>query len=555
MADTFPSLQIRSAQAPENAMSNPLELMGGMLKLQGGMIANKLAGSELAARQRAGEIMKAAPSLTDGINALKNDPLVAPFATDIITNLTSVGQGLASTQSTNIANQNTQATLAAKVKAGQIISKAPDLASGIDQMKQDPSVAAFAPEIITNQQALSSALTTQQGAVQTQAESGLGMALKLMGAGISDPTQLIPSANAAIATMSPGAQKAVAPALTNLVKSLTDGLPDASTPEGAQQARDILQKRIAAIATSSGLDVGTVRAMTGTVAPSISMQPNAAEGGAAVPTQMGGPMTGASSAQVIGGDAPIPPPVKSLTPQELAASNAQGAATGDLATQMNEKAEIFPTLKRVDLLADTLSHFQSGGGADYRTAAATTMQALKNMGLDISQEKIDAVANSSLAANELFNSEIKPLALAELKQTISGAGKIMLPEVGAAFDSMDSTKDPAVLMTRLNQLKTNLARDYDQSQKYIEFKRGLANKDPALAGYSEINFPSWYASQYNEKNLPTQTGGGMNLAPTPLTNAKGGAAIGGTGSNESDKSGKKKSLDDIFAGAVPGGSE
>lgn len=460
---------------------------------------------------------------------------------------------LAQTRATMLEVQNAQQTLAAKQRAGQLMANAPDLESGINAMQKDPSVAGFAPDILASLAGVNSSLVAAAGQRQAQSESGLGTLLKSISAGINDPSMVKTAAYGALQTMSPDARKAMLPAYTQIVHSLTDGLP--ADPE---LARPIYQRRLAALSLSAGLSPDTVRASTGTVAPSQTLAP-VGEGGAMVPVQLGGPVTGPSASGVVGGDgtagnslalppgpgqsdltAPVASPaqIKGQTQQQQAASSAKGAQAGELSAEMAAASDIALPLKKINMMTDALSQFQSGGGAETRTQLGTSLQALKNAGLPVSQDTIDKVANGSLQYSQLFDSEIKPFLVKQLTDAAAGQGRVTKTEVDSFITSMDSTKDPATVMKLLNQAKYSLQIQYDKSQKYLDFKKALKNDDPSVSGLDENDFPEWYIHHFDPEKLPQATGGGLGLGPAPID-----SAIGGQDNRKGDK---RPSLDTFF---------
>jgi hypothetical protein len=76
---------------------------------------------------------------------------------------------------------------------------------------------------------------------------------------------------------------------------------------------------------------------------------------------------------------------------------------------------------------------------------------------------------------------------------------------------MDSTTDPRAIQKLLNQIRYTVQTQYDQSQKWPQFKSAVeAGK---LPGYDLGDFYSWYNSQLDPSKLPSATGGGLNLGP------------------------------------------
>jgi hypothetical protein len=143
-------------------------------------------------------------------------------------------------------------TYAARIKAGQIISAAPTLEKGLEDLYKDPNVAPFAGELVNSIRQGMLAQTEQGGKVQEQAQSGLAGIIKALPGAVSDPSMTKGLITSQLATLSPQARALVAPAANDLLTSLTDGLPT-----DPQQAQALYKKRLAGIAAASGMSQDT----------------------------------------------------------------------------------------------------------------------------------------------------------------------------------------------------------------------------------------------------------------------------------------------------------
>lgn len=511
MADPTIALQVRPPQAPQGPMSDPLQFMGGILGLQRSALGLQTDQATLAARQNLGNIMAGAQDPESGLTAAAKDPGVAGFIPEVL-NANTVNQ------QNQVALQQAQAQLAARKNAGQIMAAAPDLDTGVKNLLANPDTAAFAPDVISTLQGINQASTAIAGGRQDQALTGQQKMLQAALVGITNPSAVKPMADAAMAAMSPTARAANQGAYNKLVVALTDGLPnDPNNPEATQNE---YMKRLSGVLIANGIGGDQIRQLTGTVAPSISMQPTGA-GGAVEPITMGGPVVGPATAQRLNPSAQQGP-IEGQSQTQQTANAARGGVAAGIDGDMTAQSALQPALNRINIMQDTLGAFQAGGGSDVRQRLGTAMQALKNAGLPISDDSIEKVANGSLAAGQVFDTEVKPLVLQSLRNDIQGTGRAMRTEVDSYLTSMDATKDPAALMKLLNQARYSLQVGYDQSQKYVDFKEAQRNNDPSVAKYKDpSDFYAWYNSNYKPSDLPQSTPGGVSLGPRSNEGVKG----------------------------------
>lgn len=191
-----------------------------------------------------------------------------------------------------------QQQFAAKQKMGQIMSQAPDIESGLAAAAKDPLAAPFAGEVMNSYREAALALQRLQGEQQTQSESGMQAVLKGIGAGMGDPSMLMPTIEAQLKTLSPTARARVQPAISGLVKALTEGLPEDKT-----QARAVFNQRLVGIGIGSGV-------MSGEAINGILGKPTSEDTGSGtlfgtqLPAQLGGGFQQAPGSALVKGVAP-----------------------------------------------------------------------------------------------------------------------------------------------------------------------------------------------------------------------------------------------------------
>lgn len=135
----------------------------------------------------------------------------------------------------NRLNQNTQfqAEFAAKQRAGQIISQAPDIDSAIAQMKQDPGVAGFIPQIINNYQGLQQQTAQTAGTRQANTTNALHEVMQAVPQGMTDEASFDSAIKSRLGAIPENIRQNIAPAVSGLKAALFDGLQ--SGPAGAAE--------------------------------------------------------------------------------------------------------------------------------------------------------------------------------------------------------------------------------------------------------------------------------------------------------------------------------
>jgi hypothetical protein len=349
-------------------------------------------------------------------------------------------QSLAATQ--NALNQNRlfQQEFGAKQRAGQIISSAPDLETGMTQLYSDPQTAAFAGPIINGIRESQRTMLQMSGEKQSQAQGALAQTLKSLGGAINDPSQLEPLISANLATVSSSVAPEVRSAISSVVRALGEGNP---TPTQ-------YQARLGGLMLGTGFTPDSLRAITGAVPAGVTFQP-VGPGGSLQPLAIGGPAAGGGGAiapvGVAGGGgnpltirtAPTTAPgAGSLTapsPTGPSAGTPPGGIAGptldqqqylsDRGKQMAQyQTELDDSVKTGNSLMQTIQEakeardsFKPGGGAAGYARAAQIAQAF-----GAPNDLVDKIANGNLAASQEFGKIANNFVMGQLRQSLQGIG-------------------------------------------------------------------------------------------------------------------------------------
>jgi hypothetical protein len=249
----------------------------------------------------------------------------------------------------NAVNQNRlfQQTFAARQMAGQILSNAPDLETGLQSLMTNPVTAPFAAETINAVRQGQATMVQLQGQVQTQAKEGLDGFVKMLGPVYADPTEDTwnNTADAILSTLSPLARQHAAPAIDSLRKSLLDGLP-----QDPAQRKATFNQRIVGLMLAGGMSPDAIKALSGTpgtldlggaIQPTITAPPQL--GGGIFPT---GPGYGKTLApQIAPGPGGVGIPVGGSN-NLLGPVPAPGDASGTPANPLSPAAATAPTAAR-----------------------------------------------------------------------------------------------------------------------------------------------------------------------------------------------------------------
>jgi len=227
---------------------------------------------------------------------------------------------------------------------------------------------------------------------------------------------------------------------------------------------------------------------------------------------VGGGTTLPGGQPAIGGPsgAPAPGAGFGLTPGQKALQEKLAGVGGQVAQDISDSNAAIPgAIKRLDIMQEAVGKagFQAGGLANWRARVGQLMQGLMNAGAGfITPEMVNGVANSNLPATQVFQQQIRPLVINQLKQAAAGTGRVMKSEVDAFLQMADPDTDPGAIRSLLNQSRYNIAVDYDKGQKFGQFVN---------AGGNPAGYEAWYAQHFDPRKLPKTTSGGLNLSPMP----------------------------------------
>lgn len=475
------------------------------------------------------------------------DPTIAmqvrPLGGNQMANPFEMMSQFANAQRSMVEAQTARQLLQARQVAGQLISNAKDMPSAIEAIRTNPLTAGFASEIMSTMQGVSTSQTQQAGEQQTQATTGLQNMIKgIASAGITDPKAIGGMRDAALAVMSPTARAANQGAYNALVHSLTDGLDDPNMSPDAR--KNAFNQRLSGIGIGAGMSADDFRALTGSVAPSISMQPNAAAGGATQPMVSGSPdLVSKPGAQFVGAKPGNIP--SSLTPDQSAAASALGGQEADTSKAMSEAAEMAPVqLHNIGMLEDAMKVVKTGGGAVGRSALASTAQMLQQAGINIPDSAISELANGKegevdgLPASQFIKNALRTMALGNLRTDQAGLGKAYAMEINSAIDSLDNNSDPKTIQTILNKVRYATELQNDRSSKYFNeyYKARQANEVGPNSGADYYNHH--FLDDFNKKFEKEHPG----VIGAKLPQAKPGAE------DKTAADAKKKALADSIFG-------
>ena len=188
--------------------------------------------------------------------------------------------GLAGIQNQLNQNRLFQQSFAAKQAAGKIIASSPDMGTAAQRMQQDPTVAGFYPEIISNALANNKLNIETQGTLHEQSQSVLQGVYKALGAASSAPDQFDNALKLGLAGAPPTAlaqlkqQGDPIGLLQNVLGPLAK-----SDPQRFKQV-------VAGLQLGAGIDPAKVFGASGTIPPTALQSPG---GGVQIIGGLGGP--------------------------------------------------------------------------------------------------------------------------------------------------------------------------------------------------------------------------------------------------------------------------
>lgn len=138
-------------------------------------------------------------------------------------------------------------TFQARQVAGQILSSAPDMDTGIRELQQNPQTSAFAPEIAASAAATYSNLTAQRGEVQRQGQDAFHNFILGMPAVLQDPKAFKALTQSSLALASSSIRPQLAKSMEYMRSFLLDPMPDGTPVTSAEMA-----KRLAGVSIAAG---------------------------------------------------------------------------------------------------------------------------------------------------------------------------------------------------------------------------------------------------------------------------------------------------------------
>jgi hypothetical protein len=385
----------------------------------------------------------------------------------------------------NALNQNRlfQQTFTARQQAGQILSAAPDLDTGLSNLFKDPLTAAFAPELVNTARQMQNTMADIATKRQALAQGGLSFTLKNLSSALADPSMLEGSLQAGLSTVDPMAAPQVRAAMSSIVQSLGHGLPEGPagvaayrsrltglllssgfTPEalhelsGTPSIQDLGGQRVPGVtapawagggfqpATSGGLPMSPV--------PRVSMEPTG-PGGALTPIQLGG-QGGAGGVGAPGATAQGAVQAPGMTQRTYL--EARGKDMADYQKSLDERVSIGTTIMQtVSEAKDALSAVKAGGGGETYAKLAQFAQAF-----GASNELVDKIASGSLPASQEFSKLMVNTTMGQIREQLQGVGASRLSQM--EFQSF--TKN-----------NPNLETDPRAIEKIFNFWTRLYNRD------------------------------------------------------------------------------
>ena len=427
----------------------------------------------------------------------------------------------------NKQNQNAlfQQQFMAKQRAGEIIATG----GGMDGLMKDPTVAPFAGQIINEYKQGMLATQQIQGEQQKQSLEGMNGVVKAMISGVADPSQLKPSVQAWLGTLSPSARARVEPAANTLVTAMTSGLP-----KDPAAALPVFKQRLIGNLMATGVGPDQLAALTGRQVT--QDQGGALVSGVAAPAQLGGGFTPASSMaktlspQVV----EAPTSTGSILKELIGGAYGQGAggnpmtapmATGNvlgqgpsqIQTSMNEArgkdlaqdqtandsivnsgARIVKALSEARPLLDK---FKSGGGAE-------TYARLANIAdmFGASQKVKDMISNGDAGATQEFQKLMVNTTMDQANQQLP-KGSVFTQREFEAFKSNNPNieTDTHAIEKVFNFWTKIYQQNADEQQTHIQYKQNGGDPDAWPAYWQNKQLEKGYVKPEMTNNAAKAT--------------------------------------------------
>lgn len=129
--------------------------------------------------------------------------------------------------------------LQARQRAGEILAAAPDLDTGIARLQQDPLTAAWAPELAQTAAATRNAVLSGQGQLQQQGIDAFHSFAQNLPAVLADPKNRPPARDIALRLASPAVRDRLGQSIDYLYQSLDHDLPQDPAAAKQRQVQDL----------------------------------------------------------------------------------------------------------------------------------------------------------------------------------------------------------------------------------------------------------------------------------------------------------------------------
>lgn len=368
-----------------------------------------------------------------------------------------------------------QQTFAARQRAGQLIAAAPDLDTGIRSLFSDPLTAAFAGEIGNAARQYELTTTQIAREKQGMVQSGLGNTIKLLASGINDPSSLAGGIATGLGAVDPLVRDQVRSSTGSLVTSLTQGLPSdpaqassiyknrligmllgsGMTPEslheftGTAGVQDLGGQRVPSVQlpawlgpgfqTQSGAPTLPGGGLAMSPAPRVDVQPG--PGGVPSAVQLGGQggVGGVGAPQQVSGSAPgpggnalapaAPPPAAPLpsapSTEQQTYRTERGKDMAGYQKALDDRVAVGTTIMQTVAEArDALGAVRTGGGATAYSRLAQLAQAF-----GAPQSTVDKISNGDLAASQEFSKLMVNTTMGQIREQLAGIGGSRLSQM------------------------------------------------------------------------------------------------------------------------------
>jgi hypothetical protein len=452
----------------------------------------------------------------------------------------------------------------ARQRAGEIMSAAPSLEAGLDAVAKDPLAGPFAGELVGQYRQAAYFQRQYNESVTKETTSALEAAHKASPSLFHDPDQWNSSVNSIFKSLSPEAQRRAGPAFQAMTSGLYDGLPADQAARQAEWSKRVYAFTLGSQVTPETIRgitgqitpafhelegpegeklpsiVGAPLGGRTVATPLTILQPPGSPTAQPAPAQpTAQPAPGAPvqpAAQPAPGQAPAPiltppppqeVPLRGQTTFEKKSSEGLAKSFTDTVDEVNSAAKGVGALTNsMDAIQDLMGFFRTGAWAQSRENVAMFIRGASNT-LGIPKEQQDkfvaqimgADSARALSAQQEFEMLINRYSVQQLTEVAKGTGRIMRPEVDAFMSGLGKFKEPEAIMDYINRQGRPLVQGiYDRVQHFPEFE-ALVKARKANPG----SFESWYLQTHHTTpdRLPTITSNGVPIGPRPMSSALG----------------------------------